>query len=242
MRPVILIPVIDLKNGVVVHARAGERSSYRPIRSTLCDSHDPAEVIGALLRLHPFKSIYAADLDRIAGTGNNDAALDSIRTRHPDIELWVDAGIGTRAVLREWGAKGLGLPVVGSESLESFAEWRKIREDADVVLSLDFKGARFLGPAPLSRLGNTWPSRVLVMDLIHVGTGRGPNFPRIAEIRHRAVASQVFAAGGVRGVLDLKCLAAIGATGALVASALHDGRLGRSQLARFTRNAQSRGR
>ena len=238
----ILIPVIDLKNGVVVHARAGKRSSYRPIRSKLCDSHDPAEVIGALLRLHPFKSIYAADLDRIAGTGNNDAALDSIRNRHPGIELWVDAGIGTRAALREWGTKGLGVPVVGSESLKSFAEWRKIRERADVILSLDFKGARFLGPAPLSHLGATWPSRVLVMDLIHVGTRRGPNFCRIAEIRHRAVASQVFAAGGVRGVLDLKCLAAIGATGALVASAFHDGRLGRAQLARFTRNAEGRGK
>jgi phosphoribosylformimino-5-aminoimidazole carboxamide ribotide isomerase len=37
---------------------------------------------------------------------------------------------------------------------------------------------------------------------------------------------RIFAAGGVRGPADLDALAAVGVVGALVATAIHDGRLG----------------
>jgi phosphoribosylformimino-5-aminoimidazole carboxamide ribotide isomerase len=44
---------------------------------------------------------------------------------------------------------------------------------------------------------------------------------------------QLHAAGGVRGRQDLLRLAEMGIKGALVASALHDGRLGASEIAEF---------
>ncbi len=60
-----IIPVIDIKNGVVVHARAGDRASYRPIETPLASSAEPLAVIEGLLSLFPFDTLYLADLDGI---------------------------------------------------------------------------------------------------------------------------------------------------------------------------------
>ena len=44
-----LIPVIDLMAGQVVRGVRGERSAYRPIRSSLCESSAPLELAPRLL-------------------------------------------------------------------------------------------------------------------------------------------------------------------------------------------------
>jgi phosphoribosylformimino-5-aminoimidazole carboxamide ribotide isomerase len=64
-----------------------------------------------------------------------------------------------------------------------------------------------------------------------VGTDLGPDFERLAAIKARAGNRPIWAAGGVRGSQDLERLAAMGLAGALVASALHDGRLAPEALA-----------
>jgi len=40
-----IIPVIDLKDGVVVHAKQGHREHYQPINTDLCKSSDIFQVI-----------------------------------------------------------------------------------------------------------------------------------------------------------------------------------------------------
>ena len=62
-----VIPVIDIKNGQVVHAQGGRRDSYRPIRTPLSPTSAPADVAAGLLRLAPFRNLYIADLDAIEG-------------------------------------------------------------------------------------------------------------------------------------------------------------------------------
>ena len=42
-----IIPVIDLRQGEVVHARMGERANDCPISSTLCKGSTPEAVVGA---------------------------------------------------------------------------------------------------------------------------------------------------------------------------------------------------
>ena len=39
-----VVPVIDILNGVVVHAVRGKRSEYKPLQSSLSNSVDPVEV------------------------------------------------------------------------------------------------------------------------------------------------------------------------------------------------------
>ncbi len=68
------------------------------------------------------------------------------------------------------------------------------------------------------------------MTLGRVGADAGPDFERLAAVR-RASGAALYAAGGVRGADDLAALARAGIAGALVASALHDGRLSAKDLA-----------
>jgi phosphoribosylformimino-5-aminoimidazole carboxamide ribotide isomerase len=69
------------------------------------------------------------------------------------------------------------------------------------------------------------------MTLARVGSGAGPDLKRFAAIRSIAEEREIYAAGGVRDGADLSALKAAGAAGALIATALHDGRVGRADLA-----------
>jgi phosphoribosylformimino-5-aminoimidazole carboxamide ribotide isomerase len=232
-----LIPVMDLMNGQVVHAREGHRAQYAPIRSKLCAGSSPEAVIESLLALHPFDTVYFADIDAIQRVGDNVGVLERLRTFHPDIEFWVDAGIADKASLRDWVACGLGRPVIGSETLvdaEFMLTARDICNDVTPILSLDYVGEEFRGPKSLLlEPERYWPQNVLAMNLQRVGSDRGPDFALIVELAGRVPGCRVHAAGGVRSIEDLARVASDGAAGALIASALHDGRLDSAALRRF---------
>jgi phosphoribosylformimino-5-aminoimidazole carboxamide ribotide isomerase len=55
----------------------------------------------------------------------------------------------------------------------------------------------------------------------------------IAMLAARQPACRIYAAGGVRCVEDLQNVKAAGAAGALLATALHDGRIGPAELCAF---------
>jgi phosphoribosylformimino-5-aminoimidazole carboxamide ribotide isomerase len=68
------------------------------------------------------------------------------------------------------------------------------------------------------------------MTLARVGAGRGPDIGVLERLVAQG-ACEVFAAGGVRDGADLVAASRAGARGALVATALHDGRLDAAALA-----------
>jgi HisA/HisF family protein len=230
-----IIPVIDLMGGVVVRARAGERDAYRPLASPLAASSEPAEAVRGLLGLHPFRSLYIADLDAILKRGRQH--VDTVRAlaaAFPSLDLWVDAGFAAGCVCHRFLKGGLGHLVLGSESQADEEILASLADEPRLVLSLDFKGPERLGPATIFDRPDLWPGRVIAMTLAAVGTGGGPDLARLSEVLAAAgPGRRVYAAGGVRGPADLETLADLGCAGVLVASALHDGRLGRAELARF---------
>jgi phosphoribosylformimino-5-aminoimidazole carboxamide ribotide isomerase len=232
-----LIPVVDLLKGQVVHARGGRRSEYAPIQSNLCTGADPETITAALLRLYPFQTFYFADLDAIQRRGSNYAILERLRDRFPAIELWADTGIGDESALSHWLDAGLGHAVIGSESVRNAGFLSVIRErckNPSAVLSLDYQGDDFRGPpALLAHPERYWPERVLAMNLHRVGGDRGPDLALIVELAKRVPGCKVYASGGVRSIEDLRQVKAAGAAGALLASALHDGRIGSAHLAQF---------
>ena len=228
-----VVPVIDLKDGAVVHARGGRRDSYAPIRSPLTDSAQPLDVVAALLSLHPFQQLYIADLDAIAGGIGHVFVLRLLRERFPGLTLWVDAGLRDLAACRAWLAQDLGDPVLGSENLATLSGLEVLRDGwlfDRVLLSLDFRGDDFQGPPELLSRPQLWPARILVMTLARVGALQGPDFDRLATLRAQAPDRSVFAAGGVRHRGDLQRLHGIGSAGALVASCLHNGNLTAADL------------
>jgi phosphoribosylformimino-5-aminoimidazole carboxamide ribotide isomerase len=227
-----IIPVIDLKEGVVVRARLGERSAYRPIETPLSPTAAPVDVVAGVLSLFPFPLLYAADLDAIEARGDNGPAISHIATRFPDLKLWVDNGCADmQSAHRFLDVHPNASLVLGSESQRDCEVVRTVRHDPRVILSLDFRGNRFLGPDCLLAEPGLWPERVIIMTLARVGSGAGPDFERFAEIGRRAAGRRLYLAGGLRDAADLSRVKASGAAGILVASALHDGRITARDLA-----------
>jgi phosphoribosylformimino-5-aminoimidazole carboxamide ribotide isomerase len=225
-----IIPVLDLKGGVVVRARMGQRDLYRPIATPLAASSDPLDVLRGLLAVCPFATVYVADLDAIARSGDNDAVLRRLTAECRTVSLWVDNGIADAAAAARWLDAGWGRLVLGSETQSDQALVRDFAADDRVVLSLDFRGEAFQGPAELLRDASAWPERIIVMTLARVGSGAGPDLERLAGVRAVAGGRKIYAAGGVRDVSDLAALTRAGIAGALVATALHDGRLRRTDV------------
>jgi phosphoribosylformimino-5-aminoimidazole carboxamide ribotide isomerase len=235
MAPLAIVPVLDLKGGQVVHARAGDRARYQPIRSTLAAGSEPRAVLDGLLSVAPFRRIYIADLDAIEGQGDHRRLVAALARRYADVAFWLDAGFAGAAEAAAALADG-AVPVLGSESLrdeaalgEAVARLGK----GNCVLSLDYRGECFVGPAAIEISAASWPEHIIAMTLSRVGSGAGPDTARLAQVQRMAGARQLFAAGGVRDAGDLERLAAMGIAGALVASALHDGRLTAAGLAPF---------
>jgi HisA/HisF family protein len=221
-----IVPVVDILAGQAVRAVEGRREDYAPLVSPLAATSDPLDIVAGYLRLYPFPTVYVADLDAILGKGDNAPILARLAEAHPDLEVWLDRG--ARAPLPHRGFRG----VVGSETLDPVEAPPDLSDREDAILSLDYRGAQFIGPPTLPASPLLWPRRVVVMSLTRVGAKSGPDFETLATIAKRAGAREIYAAGGTRGADDLRSLAAIGVAGVLVASALHDGRLNPGRLDR----------
>jgi phosphoribosylformimino-5-aminoimidazole carboxamide ribotide isomerase len=229
-----VIPVIDLRDGVVVHARMGMRSAYAPIETPLSPTSRPTDVARGLLSIFPFKKFYVADLNAIENKDNNNAALKRLSLDFPELVFWVDAGIADVHHAQRWFEAGLGHLVLGSETQRDSDLIRFLCRNNRTILSLDFRGDAFLGPASLLNEANIWPTNVIVMTLARVGSASGPDMNWLTTIKSRAANRQVYAAGGVRDANDLASLAAAGIAGALVATSLHNGKLTGAQIARLS--------
>lgn len=236
-----VVPVIDLKGGCVVRGVAGQRDAYRPIQSRLVSDARPAAVGRALAALG-FHSVYVADLDAIAG----DEPAWNIHAELLDcgLTMLLDAGpsnVEQVVALTRFESRGrrISAIVAGLESLRSIralAAMRAAAGNANFVFSLDLKAGQPLTTAPawqgLSPMQvatiavRAGVRRIIVLDLAAVGVSQG--VPTVGLCRALACHDptlEIIAGGGVRGPQDLRVLEAAGCSAALVASALHDGRL-----------------
>ncbi|MDQ6438249.1 HisA/HisF-related TIM barrel protein [Mesorhizobium sp. LHD-90] len=229
-----IIPVLDLKGGVVVRAAGGRRDEYRPIVTPLSATPEPVAVATGLRTLHPFSTFYIADLDAIEGRDPNRAALARLRAMKDPPELWVDAGLADEATLEAALAASGICPVLGSESQNDDLLLRRFCRHPNLILSLDFFAEGFHGPQTILEDPTLWPGRVIVMTLAKVGAGGGPDFDRMREVKVRAGDRTIIAAGGVRDAADLHQLKSLGVGAALVATALHDKTLTAERLVSFS--------
>jgi phosphoribosylformimino-5-aminoimidazole carboxamide ribotide isomerase len=225
-----ITPVIDLKGGVVVRARMGQRDQYRPIETPLSPGSDPVDVVRGLRAVYPFRTLYVADLDAIERKGDARDALARVKSAFPQLDLWVDNGLAEAAAARAFLDNGADHLVLGSEAQADHRLVESLRDDPRVILSLDFRRDDFIGPASLLATPEIWPQRIIVMTLARVGSAAGPDLERLAAIQTISKNRQIYAAGGVRHAADLGAIKRAGIAGALVASSLHDGRLTRADI------------
>ncbi len=243
-----IIPVMDVRGGRVVRARAGRRADYQPLCSRLCPDSRPLTLAETYRRALGLQQLYLADLDAIAG-GEPDWDLYG-RLLHAGVQLWVDAGV---ADLRR--AEALAQLAVGPVrlhgvilGLESLPDPRLLRAALDaigpqrLVFSLDLRAGvpitrvprwRALSPQVLlPEIAACGVRRWIVLDLADVGMGSGVGtLPLCRQLRAALPDAHITTGGGVRGPDDLRLLQREGIDAALVASALHDGRIGPHELA-----------
>jgi phosphoribosylformimino-5-aminoimidazole carboxamide ribotide isomerase len=235
-----VIPALDLKDGVVVHAKGGTRAEYRPIESRFGPADDPLTLARGLLAVTGSSVLYVADLDAIMGNGSNFELVRGLSYALPDVTVWIDAGFSRVADCAFWLPLGATL-VIGSEGLASIEDWREILAafDENVVLSLDFDSSGQKGLGALFDDPPLWPGRVIAMDLSRVGTGQGPDEDGLKSLVALADGRSIFAAGGIRNASDLAAIAASGARGAVLATALHGQALTQEEIAALLRERRS---
>lgn len=235
--------MIDLAHGSAVHARAGDRARYRPVESVLTPGRrgDPVALVQAYRDVVGARECYVADLDAIQGGELQRGELRALVRAAAPAALMVDAAVGSAAAAGEVLALGAGAVVVGLETLrrlEDLGDMVAAAPPDRVIFSLDLRLGRPMRPAGaeappdpealVARAVSAGVAAVLVLDVGRVGTGEGVDLALVRRLRRSAPRVRLLAGGGVAGPEDLARLADAGCDGALVATALHTGRIGQS--------------
>jgi len=228
-----IIPVIDLLDGIVVHAVKGQRSKYQPLKSQICNSTDPLKV-ALSFKEFGFKSLYIADLNAIMGKGNNSAAIEEIALL-TGLEIMVDSGTNRLPQIQELINNKVSKVVIGTETLLTinFVKEAISSFGADkIVLSLDLKNSKVLGKFENARnidsimlvkeLEVLGVSEVIILDLDRVGSQEGVDYKLLKEMR-KNLKLKLLVGGGIRDMDDLLKLKNMGINGVLLATSLHVG-------------------
>ena len=237
-----IYPVIDLKGGVVVHARGGDRERYLPVRSAIASSPGPLAVARAFRSRLGLGSIYVADLDAIAGAEPAGATLAALAA--DGFELLVDAGVRSSAAASALLELGAAAVVAGLETLPGPGALEEMVRRVGVgrlVFSLDLRDGRPLGDraawggegaAHVARAAHrAGARRLLLLDLARVGSAAGfAHVDLLTELVQELEGTALLAGGGIRSRGDLALLADAGAAGAHLGTALHEASIRRDDV------------
>ena len=231
-----IIPVVDLRNGVVVRAVAGDRANYKQLDNAAFKSNDLCRIIEVLLKLSRSNILYVANLNGIAGDYSYDSILYEIMRKFSKVEIWVDNGFrdlrelnNFREGFSSWcEKKGYSLcsgenivPVFGTETIADNSSYKKIFSTLEeAVLSIDKKNNVILGLVTIDTILKMLPKRVILMNLDKVGTNSGPDINWLKNMTQRNLKVEFFGAGGLRDRDDYEIVARYKAAGWLVGSAL----------------------
>ncbi|HET8625587.1 MAG TPA: HisA/HisF-related TIM barrel protein [Gemmatimonadales bacterium] len=246
-----VIPVIDVTRGVAVHAQGGDRSAYPPVKSAVVPEHpgDAVALVRAYRDVLGAVACYVADLDALQGGPVQRGLIRELAGFQTGFagELLVDAAASGPDGALEVLSCGASDAIIGMETLRSFADLRAIIEVAGanrVVFGLDLRlGAPIISPLLDDAAGHpdamsladqavdSGVTAVLVLDLARIGSGCGVDLGLVDALRRRHPQIRLLAGGGVLTRKDLERMEDAGCDGALVASAIHAGRIGADDVA-----------
>ena len=242
----LILPVLDLLNGIVVRGVGGRRDEYRPLQSVLTTSSQPLDVARVFRERLGLTMLYVADLDGILHQRPNEPVFRQLVA--DGFDLWIDGGIQSFADAARMRNAGAAKLIVGLETLSDPRLLTTLIGEfgaEPIVFSLDLDAgrpklgeARWPDATPLGiartvmELGVT---QLIVLDLASVGEQRGPSTLDLCRaIRQLAPSVRLITGGGVRHAADLEPLQAARVDGVLLATALHNGAIGRVEANRET--------
>ena len=116
---------------------------------------------------------------------------------------------------------------VGSERVAFSLDLR----DGRPILARETPADRARSPEEIANLAvASGVGTLIVIDLARVGTGRGLDVDLLSRIHSASPRATLVAGGGIRGWNDLVQVSKAGCSAALVATALHDGRITAEQI------------
>ena len=230
----LIIPVIDLSQGIVVRAIRGKRKSYQPITSAISSNCKPETILSAFFKLYPFKIIYIADLDAIQGNGNQSKLINKFATKYKECEFWVDAGI-QQILTRKLDDMSKNIKyILGSENNIALHDYEEtIKSNPSILLSLDFNENGLINNSYLLNNSSIWPKKVIVMMLHRVGSNDGVDTKHLENIVALNKNSEIYVAGGIKNYNDIKILNSKNIKGCLIATALHQQKITKKELNLF---------
>lgn len=226
MRPLILLPAVDVSDGKAVRLVQGELGTETTYGSPL----DAA----LLFQTQGAKWIHLVDLDAAFGKGNNFEIINEV-IKKLDIDVELSGGIrddDSLARALKTGAKRINL---GTAALEN-PEWTKkvINQFGEkIAIGLDVRGNKLAARGwtqeggdlyeTLERLDRDNAARYVVTDVTKDGTLKGPNLELLSAVAQKT-SKPIVASGGISELLDienLRQLTSQGVEGAIIGKALY---------------------
>ncbi|VAX15640.1 Phosphoribosylformimino-5-aminoimidazole carboxamide ribotide isomerase related protein [hydrothermal vent metagenome] len=221
MKPGFVIPVMDIKNGEVARAVAGNRGEYKPVQSPLLSGADPLHFVNRFTAKFNFKLFYIADLDAIMGRGSNIRIIEKL-LGSTTVDYWLDAGYKT---MDDVSPHPRLTPVIATETFQMTDVTADLSK---AIVSIDTMRGKPIGvnrsattTELIDRARAVGARRFIFMRLDAVGCG---NFD-VTALPRPEKGEAWYSAGGIRSSLDLDKLSDTGYSGALVSTALHNGAL-----------------
>jgi phosphoribosylformimino-5-aminoimidazole carboxamide ribotide isomerase len=223
-----VIPAIDLRDGACVQLVGG---SYAEERVRI---QNPQAVFENWVRLG-FSRVHLVDLDAATGRGSNRAIVDAI-LRTEGVEVQCGGGIRDLDTIGELFDAGASEVVLGTRAVEDMA-WLEdaiARYPSRIIVAADTKGRRLVTRGWSTDAGNvidfvdylsTLPlAAILVTAVDKEGRMEGPDLSLMQEILVRSDLP-LQASGGIRDIDDIRALAGLGVSAAIVGMALYTGAL-----------------
>ena len=220
-----IIPVLDLKNGIAVSGKSGKRDTYKPLKTIFHESSDPV-AIATGIKDAGFKCLYVADLDAIDEMGSNCKLVSKM---NGIISVMLDSGI--KDVEDIHGVMNAADKIIiATETLKTLDDLDQIFMEfskQNIVLSIDIKDDKLFSKHLtatfediIKKINELKPSQVILLDISRVGTGRGVDSELIKQFNN--IETSLIVAGGIvdEDIIEMNKL---GVHNFLVGTALHEG-------------------
>lgn len=239
-----VIPVLDLLDGLIVHAVKGERENYKPLDSYLFNNPDPNLIINVLCNKYKFNEFYVADLNAIMyREPNYELILKIIKKSY--ISILLDPGIKKLEDVTKFSSLGIENLILGLETLEDKEIILKsIRSDffKKVYVSIDMYSEKIITGIEeyqkisisnvLNDLRDLGVSKIILLDLKRVGSKEGGIPVLYKEIR-RIFEGEILVGGGIKNINDILKYHQFGFSGVLIGTALYDGTINLEEIAQL---------
>jgi len=221
-----IIPVLDIKNGIAVSGKSGNRDEYQPLKTVFSSSSDPLKISEALKKVGA-QEIYIADLDAIEGKTSN---LDLVSKINQILPVMLDSGTFDPESVED-ALQVSDKVIVATETLQTLDHLDKILRQCDkerIIISIDVvdneiytKHLKLDFQILRQILEEHQPSQI-ILDISNVGCEAGINWKLLNHFA--GLESSIIFGGGVTAEDILKLDGNI-IDKVLVGTALHQGKI-----------------